>query len=260
MSKIFKSSRVVLDDKAFVLTAAAPVLPPIPSATDGEDAHEPANEKALYEARSEADAILAQADFEVQEKMRMAQKSSESIISDAYDKAKEIMEASRAQGYKEGLEQGLSEGQLEADRQLEDANAVKSEWLMARSNIYEDIEKEMVHLVIETVERILNHRIEQDIHLIESLIRLGVERINQTEKLTIRVSTEDYNQAVGVKPMIQTMCDKIDEIEIKRDPMLSNGSCIIDGDSGSIDSSVWTQFEQVKKLFEGMLKGDVDGN
>ncbi|HAS74987.1 MAG TPA: flagellar assembly protein FliH, partial [Clostridiales bacterium UBA8960] len=37
---------------------------------------------------------------------------------------------------------------------------------------------------------------------------------------------------------------------------LPNGSCIIDTESGSIDSGIHTQVEQLKRLFEDLLKGD----
>ena len=48
----------------------------------------------------------------------------------------------------------------------------------------------------------------------------------------------------------------IEDIEIKRDPTLPTGSCIIDTESGSIDSSIQVQVEQIKKLFDDLLKGD----
>ena len=92
--------------------------------------------------------------------------------------------------------------------------------------------------------------------LIESLIKQGINRVTKSHLVSIRVSNEDYNHALSIKPMIIASSDKIEDLEIKRDPTLPNGSCIIDTDSGSIDSGIQTQIEQIKSLFADLLKGD----
>jgi flagellar assembly protein FliH len=114
----------------------------------------------------------------------------------------------------------------------------------------------MIELVIEALEKVLEYKIETDQTLIETLIKQGVGRVTKSHLVSIRVSNEDYNHAISVRPLIIASSDKIEDIEIKRDPTLSNGSCIIDTDSGSIDSGIQTQLDQIKRLFEDLLKGD----
>ena len=114
----------------------------------------------------------------------------------------------------------------------------------------------MVSLVVEATEKILDYKVETDQTLIESLIKQGIGRVTKSHLVSIRVSNEDYNHALSIRPMIIASSDKIEDIEIKRDPTLPNGSCIIDTDSGSIDSGIHTQLEQVKKLFDDLLQGE----
>ncbi len=249
LSKIFKSSRVVLDDKTFVLTSKDPVPPVVESPpVDAID--------AIEDAREQVTQLLEDADREADEKIKNAHKSSEAIIADAYDKAKEIMASARDDGYKDGYNQGYEEGRVESGGIIDEALSIKDQWLAEKARVVEDAERDVIELVLDTVERILETRLEEDPTVVETLIRKGLERITKTEKLTVRVSTEDYNQAVAVRPMIQSMCDKIDDIEIIRDPVLTNGSCVIDGDSGTVDSGIWTQFEQVKTMFLNMLQSE----
>jgi flagellar assembly protein FliH len=224
LSKIFKSSRVILDEKAFVL-------------------------KNRTDHPVKVDEPLAA-------KEGVSPSSSDAIISDAYDQAKGIMEQAKQEGYKEGYEQGLQRSREEGNEIIRQAEAIKNAWINERAEIFQSVEKETIELVLEVVEKILNHHVETDVTLVESLIKMGLQRVTRTEQLSIRVSTDDYNQAIAVKPIILAMSDKIEEIEIKRDVTLPNGSCIIDADSGSVDSGVWTQFEEVSKLFEDMLKGE----
>ncbi len=258
LSKIFKSSRVILDEKAFVLKNRTdhPVKVDEPlAAKEGVSPSEAANE-IIARAHEEAEEILTNADQEADQRLRNAQSSSDAIISDAYDQAKGIMEQAKQEGYKEGYEQGLQRSREEGNEIIRQAEAIKNAWINERAEIFQSVEKETIELVLEVVEKILNHHVETDVTLVESLIKMGLQRVTRTEQLSIRVSTDDYNQAIAVKPIILAMSDKIEEIEIKRDVTLPNGSCIIDADSGSVDSGVWTQFEEVSKLFEDMLKGE----
>ena len=258
LSKIFKSSRVVLDDKAFVLKTKSehPITENMEMAVkEGLSPTETANQ-IIEDAKIEALSILENADYEADEKLRNAANSSESIISDAYDQAKGIMESAREEGYKDGYENGINASQKEATEILKQAMDIKQAWINERAELLLTVEKDAIELVLESIEKILNHHVETDVSLVESLIRMGIQRVSKTEHMSIRVSTDDYNHALAVKPIVLAMSDKIDDIEIKRDVTLANGSCIIDADSGSVDSSVWTQFEELKTLFEDMLKGD----
>lgn len=260
MSKIFKSSRVVLDDKTFVLSTKLNEPVSISeldemTASEGFNPSEAVNQ-LLEEARREANQILEDADREYEQKMLNAQNSSDSIVSNAYDQAKGIMEQAKAEGYQDGYNRGVDDSQEIAKQIVDEALLIKDEWLQMRQTIMKDAEVEMVGIVIEAIEKILEYKVETDQTLIESLIKQGIGRVTKSHLVSIRVSNEDYNHALSVKPMIIATSDKIEDIEIKRDPTLENGSCIIDTDSGSIDSGIQTQLEQIKKLFDDLLKGD----
>lgn len=260
MSKIFKSSRVVLDDKTFVLSTKisehiSPVEMEEVAAKEGINPSEAANQ-LIEAAKHEANKILESADLEYENKMDAAQASSESIISDAYDQAKGILEQAKAEGYQDGYNRGIEDSQTIAKQIVDEALSIKDEWNQMRQELLKNAEKEMVELVIEALEKVLEYKIETDQTLIETLIKQGVGRVTKSHLVSIRVSNEDYNHAISVRPLIIASSDKIEDIEIKRDPTLSNGACIIDTDSGSIDSGIQTQLDQIKRLFEDLLKGD----
>lgn len=260
MSKIFKSSRVILDDKTFVLSAKSKEAIHEDDLSDLAvsevfDPSEAVNQ-IIENAKREAESILESADHDYEEKMMMAQNSSESIISNAYDQAKGIMEQARAEGYQEGYNRGIDDSQEIAKQIVDEALIIKQEWSDERNRVIENAEVEMVNLVIQAIEKVLEYKVETDQTLIESLIKQGISRVTKSHLVSIRVSNEDYNHALSVKPMLIATSDKIEDIEIKRDPTLPMGSCIIDTESGSIDSSIQVQVEQIKKLFDDLLKGD----
>jgi flagellar assembly protein FliH len=260
LSKIFKSSRIVLDDKTFVLSTKinehlSPVELEEVAAKEGINPSEAANQ-LIEAAKHEANKILEDADLEYENRMDAAQASSESIIADAYDQAKGIMEQAKAEGYQDGYNRGVEDSQTIAKQIVDEALSIKDEWNQMRQDLLKNAEKEMVELVLEAIEKVLDYKIETDQTLIETLIKQGIGRVTKSHLVSIRVSNEDYNHAISVRPLIIASSDKIEDIEIKRDPTLSNGACIIDTDSGSIDSGIQTQLDQIKRLFEDLLKGD----
>ena len=220
MSKVFKSSRVILDDKAFVLSTKI--------------------EKATDHKKTELKEQLA-AHVDINHPLQADELSEE---------------RAENQGYEEGYEAAMRDSSETSKAIVDEALALKNEWLKAKEVLMKASEKEMVEIVLESIEKILNKKVEEDAHLIEALIQEAVKRVNKTENLTLRVSSEDYSHVLSIKPMIVAMTEKVDDIEIKQDSSLKNGSCIIDTDSGSIDSSVWTQFEQIRKMFEDLLKSE----
>ncbi|MBF4691724.1 FliH/SctL family protein [Fusibacter ferrireducens] len=263
MSKVFKSTRVILDDKAFVLSTK------IKKPVDVEEAeteinlaapvemdHTEAANQIIEAARKEAEAILNEADLEAAEKLKNAQQSSENIVSDAYDQAKGIMEQAQKKGYEEGYESAMRESSATSKAIVDEALALKNEWIKAKESLMKEAETEMVEIMLEALRKILSQKVDEDVRLIEALIGEAIKRVNKTENLTLRVSSEDYSHVLSIKPMIVAMTEKVDDIEIKQDSSLKNGSCVIDTDFGSIDSSVWTQFEQIQKIFEDLLKSE----
>jgi Flagellar biosynthesis/type III secretory pathway protein len=250
----------VIDDKAFVLSTKAHEIESTIeveeiAANEGNEPNLAANQ-IIESAKVEANQILEEADREYEQKMTSAQNSSDAIVANAYDQAKGIMEQSKAEGYQDGYNRGVDDSQEIAKQIIDEAIAIKEEWLQMRQDLFRKTEPEMINIVVEALEKVLDYKVETDQTLIESLIRQGISRVTKSHLVSIRVSNEDYNQALSIKPMLLATSDKIEEIDIKRDPSLQNGSCIIDTESGSIDSSLSTQLEQIKKLFDDLLKGD----
>lgn len=266
MSKIFKASKVILDNKKFKLSNEifVPVVvehiktSEVDAAEDAEGGKKKKEDK-LTEAervRMETEKMIEEAAVEAREKVEDARIEHERIISDAYDTAKEIFEKAKEEGYNEGYENGLGEGKKAYDFEIEEALNIKNEALERYKLLLSGAEAEIIDLVISSVEKILNNTVEGDTDYIEGLVKSAIEKCAYTTDLTLRVSEKDYIHAVNIKNKILILVENLDDIIIKKDSSLSPGSCIIDTIAGSVDSSIWSQFEQIKDLFEDLLKGD----
>lgn len=245
MSRVLKSSQIILDNNMYKITFEESA---IKTQTINNDTAQNSEEK-LRKMYDEIEHLK-------KNKLLEAKKEAEKIISDAYEKAKIIMEQARMEGFDEGKKQGFEEGKQYADEIIKEALSIKEEIIHSKKKLIKNIEEDVINLTIRTIEKILNKKIDEDYDIIYGLIQSGLEKCAFTDNLILRVSPDDYEFVWQIKDKILALSENITDIIIKQDKSLNKGSCIIDTSSGSVDSSIWTQFNQVKETFEEILKGE----
>lgn len=259
MSRLVKSNRLILDNQVYQL--APQVLPPVhathshgdseeESYTPSGENEEPVDIEELVRRR------MDEVEEEARQRLQEAEQDRDGMLRDAYEQADGIREAARAEGYEAGRQAGFEEGRAIAESLIQEALAVKRQILEQKKNTVKEIETDTVQLILDTVARILGKHIQEDYDLILGIVTMAMNKLTYTESLALRVSPEDYDMALSVKDQILALAENVDDINIKPDKSLKQGSCILDAASGSIDSSIWTQFEQIKEGFEEMLASE----
>ncbi len=259
MSKLVKHHRLILDNQAYQL---APQIVPshlmhhhhggTPDGFDGDsdDFEDELSPEEMINQRMEA------VEEEARIRLLEAEQDREIILREAYEQAHTIRLEAQAQGNEAGRQAGFDEGRSIAEALIQEALAVKKQIMQVKEKTARQIEVDAVQLILDTIEMILGKRIQEDYDLIRGIIRLAMEKLTYTESLALRVSADDYDMALSMKDQILALAENVDDINIKADKSLKCGSCIIDAASGSIDSSIWTQFEQIKESFEEMLASE----
>lgn len=263
MSRVLKSSQIVLDKNTYKLPLFNPFNNiPLDNSKNQLKNNENADiaESVEEKRNEEAEALISKKIEEMnqlyKETINNANEEANKIISQAYEKSEEIMEQSRQDGFLEGKNAGFEEGKAAADSIIHEALAIKKQAEANMSSLISELEEDIIKLTISTAEKILNKKIEEEYDTILNLIKLGLEKCAFTEDLVLRVSIDDYDFAISSKDKILALSQNINDIIIRQDKSLVKGSCIIDTPSGSIDSSIDTQFNQVKEMYEELLRSE----
>ncbi|HZK56891.1 MAG TPA: FliH/SctL family protein, partial [Clostridia bacterium] len=132
---------------------------------------------------------------------------------------------------------------------------IKQNVLSGRKTVAKELEEQIVELIISCVKKVLNHELEKNHKLLLNLIENGIEKCTYTDSLIIRVGENDYETVNSSKNKIYIMTEGIDNIEIKKDPALEDGSIIIETVSGTVDASLQTQITQIEQMFYEILEG-----
>lgn len=261
MSKLVKSSQIIIDKKKYVLKNALFVPEKQPEKEEevfDEEALAPEDAKASLhdELRLMKEEMLEAVKMQTDEMLEIANQEKESVIQQAYDQSSQIKESARQEGYNEGFQQGVQQGYDELASAIDEVLQEKQKYYDKYSQIKDESSKAITHIILNTVETILNKHVKEDLELIEGLVEKALEKCAFTYNLTLRVAPEDYENAISIRNYILSLTENVEHIEIKQDNALKPGSCIFDTDAGSVDSSVHTQFETVRAKFLELLQSE----
>lgn len=240
-----RSLRKIVKSADVYLTEAEIKAPP----------HMPENKREEEERQlqREIDKKLREVEIDIDRKLNSANKQSQQIISEAYEDSKEIFNNAKSEGYELGYKEGIEAAQDEANKIVQEALDIKRQLKNQKEEMVEKLETDIVSLVISSIEKILYTKVDDSSETILGLIKQGLDKCTYTESLILRVSPEDYDYVVSVRDKILSMAENIDDITVKKDGSLSKGSCVLDTVSGSIDSSIQTQIDNLSQMFRELL-------
>jgi len=171
---------------------------------------------------------------------RKAEQAAENLIFDAESAAENI----RAEAYRAGRE--AAEGEL-----LENLLAIKEQ----RARVLSTIEREILKLSVKLAEKIIGSEIKLDEATRTEIVINALRQTRQQEMLTVRVNAGDL-------PLLERMREKIDSfgrakfIDFVADQVISQGGCIIESASGTIDARVETQLRILETALLAKVSDD----
>lgn len=252
MSNILKSSEVIIDSKKYVLTRK---IDPLEEKNDEKDESDQDISKEMKQELNQMKKdILEDAKKESDEILKNAKIENEQIISEAYDESMKIREKAKKEGFEIGKKEGLAVMKDKEKKLMAEALQYKNKIIDEYDAYLESKDESIVNLVIDTVEKILNKHVDEDLDLIQNLVKKGIEKSIFTENIKIRVSEDDYEVAVDSKAKILTFSKDIKDIEFVTDYSLEKGDCIIESQNGSVDVSVSTQYGKFKEFIQELIK------
>lgn len=214
--------------------------------------------------KEEYEKIMEDAKLEASKIIEEAEAKQEEMVNAAYERAKDITQTSKEEGYKEGYnigyDEGYNKGYMEgkdvADGIIKESLDIKDKYLKTKQTLLKDLEEEVIELVISIYEKVINKKTRDDEELIISLVLNGIKNLDISDKLTIITSKEDYNILEMSKDEILAKSSLISDLEIKYDMSFKKGDCVLETSKGNIDVSLKNQLDEVKDLLRTILNNE----
>lgn len=189
------------------------------------------------------------------------------IIDEANEEAKRIIEEKHAElekikkieldeAYKKGFNKGYEDAKAKTSEIIKEAQNIKKFLEDRKDSIYREAEEEIIELILDSVKKIIGDELQQNKDIIISQIKIALEKCTYRDKVTIKVSSEDYPNVLVKKNIIESLVEGMSELEIIEDKFLKKGDCIVDTPSGEVNSSIKLQLEQLEKAFYFALRNE----
>ena len=213
-------------------TSSPPSSPaPSPRRPPKKANRKPIIEKEIVGAQAEARKMIAEAEAEAAR-----------IIDEAQSQAQEL----RQKGYDDGFQEGLGQHTEQTTQALMQVEALK-----------EAIEPEYIRLVCACVEKIIGHELLSKPDAIVGIVRNALKDATQQREINVRVHPADADVLRKNNRRLVDVLARANAIEIREDPSVARGGCIIVTELGTIDASLERQLTALETVLEEeLVSGD----
>lgn len=167
-------------------------------------------------------------------------------------------------GHTEGFEKGYAEGRIFAEKELSEAKTKLEEEYQEKLKALEgllsklrktfsesilNLDQEVLAIVEKISEKFLFKALEEDKELILRVIREALKEVVEGAQIVIKVHPKEAE--ILEKIDLASLSEKnFPKIEIKPDPGVSLGGCLLETSFGLVDATVERRWEEIFKALE----------
>ncbi len=169
------------------------------------------------------------------------------IIQKAYAEAEMIRgqaEEYRQKGYQDGYQEGFEEGKSQITETL----------LRLEQNYKQRLaqtEPDLVRLSVQIAEKLIGAQLQMQPDLIVQIVGKALTAVRHQREIFLRVNPADYEVLTQHKPQLLDYLSRAQDIDIRSDSSIAQGSCIVESEIGTIEAVL----EKQLVAFENALLG-----
>ena len=233
--------------------------PPEPEeAPAGEEASESAGQEA---GQNSVAAMLSFAQVQADEILADARRERDRLLEEAREQVKQeaeaVREEARADGFRQGCAEGLTQARAEWNAKQEEALRHQAEEFRvflekasaARESLMDETQVELCDLSLAIAEKIIHVSLKSSREVVARMIQTATEKLKRREWVHIYVGGCEARDLAQVTPELTTALAGLSD-HIKIIPMSDGeaGACIIEMPNEIIDASASTQLGNIRDL------------
>ena len=266
MSNLIKPSQYMPVDVLKELDLARRyIAPAVEPDHEGEDRVQPADptvHHTLAEAQRIKEEMLRDAKEFAERQIREASEEAEKILAEAQaqiaawweDKRSQdesIVEASRAEGFQQGYQEGSEKAELEMkqliERTSEDARLLLQQAYEAQEELILEAEPFLVDLSCSIAEKIVDQQLTIEPGFVLELIKKNLARKREKGVISLCVAPSQFAFVHAAREELAMSVDSQAELQILPDATVKDRGCVIRSSFGSVDARIDTQLVEIKK-------------
>lgn len=169
-----------------------------------------------------------------------AQKEARRIVEEAEKKAEAIRQAAYEAGWREGEKAAQETLRRSWEEKLAVFERMIREFTKTREHNWQALQEPLVDLVFALAEKVIQREAERAPFVGETIER-ALLRLARRERVIVRVNPEECTLVRDMKDDLFRRIDGLEFLEVKEDPRVARGGCIVETQFGNVDARVETQ-------------------
>lgn len=161
----------------------------------------------------------------------------------------EISEEDLNQKISDAFNAGLKEGKELAERGLINvfrALRASSETIHnLRDKVFRESEDELINLVMLVARKVIINEIAQDRSILSAVVHNAISGLAAREEITVRINPDDYVLVTSGRDELLHNELLNERLQLKPDPSVAPGFCLVDTEMGTVDASLDSQMDQI---------------
>jgi flagellar assembly protein FliH len=226
--------------------------PENPQDLSESERNEQQRNQIVEHAKQEAAVMIRQAHEDVTRLKVEAENQIELWWNQRREEDEELYRQMKDDAFREGFAHGHEQGNTSAwevqQKFIEEAKEVLEEAFRTKEKVIESAEPFLVKLSFEIAKKIVCEEISLKPDQILSIVRTAIAKVQEGEKVTICVHPEQFSFVQDKRSYLQTLLPSQTELIILPDYKIQNGGCIVRTSFGTIDATIDTQLETIRRV------------
>lgn len=244
------------EDLAVSVEEPAPVEPAGPEASPVEEAAQPKPEPEQQEP-TPIDFAQVQANAILQDAREEAEAFRAKALGELEKELDELRERAKKECYELGYAQGIAEGRLEAQRELDEKAAAQEKEISAflkdavraRDQLLEDSKQDLKELALAIAEKVIRVSLKSSGDILIRMIESATAKRRRCEWVQIYIADCDARASANTVPELAEALSRLSD-RVRIIPMADDesGTCIIEMPDEILDVSVSTQLDNLRGI------------
>lgn len=158
-------------------------------------------------------------------------------------------------GYTDGHTMGLGKGMEEAQRVATGFHQLILDVQNQKADIFKKAELDVIDLSLAIARKIIGAKAETDDEIVLDAARKAVRLLLDRASITVKIAPEQEAFVRDNLERFYAIDDRVQRIQVESDRRIKPGGCILETDSGSVDSRIETELQNITK---SLLKTNIN--
>lgn len=185
-----------------------------------------------------------------EQQIENARLEAEALIQEAQLESERVFNAAQEDGFAAGWQEGIAQGQAEAQSQIELIRRLADELRRAKARLAAECEQEVVGLALAIAQKIVRSQAAVDRELVSRVVEAATQSMAAQDIVRIAVNSADLETISRYWSEDHDPSYREHGLELIADERVEVGGCLITTKRGTIDARLDVQISEIERAFD----------